>query len=63
MPDDFPTSVRFSKQLKADLKKWAKEQGCSVTWLVANLLERAVERRKEEAKHNREIENAARHTN
>jgi len=50
LSDDYPTSVRFSKQLKADLKRFAKEQGCSVTWLLNHIAEEWVEHKKQEGK-------------
>ena len=38
MSEPQPTSVRFSTTLKADLKKFAKAQGCSVTWLINKVM-------------------------
>jgi predicted HicB family RNase H-like nuclease len=37
---DLPTSIRLDPQLKKDLVKYAKAQGCSLMWLVADILTR-----------------------
>lgn len=47
-PDEFPTSVRLSRQLKADLVKYAKLDGFSLTGMVASILEKWTAWRKEQ---------------
>ena len=48
MDDEYPTSIRLTKQLKSDLVKLTRAQGCSLKWLVAHILEEWVKRKKEE---------------
>jgi predicted transcriptional regulator len=50
MPDLFATSVRLPAQLKADLVKIAKAQGCSITWLINDVLGKWVVWKKEQDK-------------
>jgi len=38
LPDNHPTSIRLDRSLKVELVKFAKAQGCSVTWLIADIL-------------------------
>jgi predicted DNA-binding ribbon-helix-helix protein len=38
MPSNFPTSIRLERRLKAALTKVAKAQGCSLTWLIHDIL-------------------------
>lgn len=48
MPEDHPTSIRLDKSLKAYLDKCAKAQGCSMTWLIADILKKWIDWRKRE---------------
>jgi hypothetical protein len=51
LADDYPTSIRLDKSLKAYLDKCAKAQGCSMTWLIADILRKWIDwRKREEAK-------------
>ena len=37
MPKDFPTSVRFTAEVKLGLMRAAKKQGTNITWLVQHI--------------------------
>jgi hypothetical protein len=50
LPEDYATSVRLPSSLKSDLRKTAKAQGCSVTWLVVHILEQWFAQKKAEQK-------------
>lgn len=38
MPDIFSTSIRLPSTIKAFLKRKAKSQGCSISWLIVDVL-------------------------
>ena len=50
MAEDFPTSVRLPKPVKADLKKFADLQGCAVSWLIVDIISKWIDWRKREDK-------------
>ena len=50
MAKDRPTSIRLSRELKADLIRYAKAQGCSLMWLVEYALNQYVLWRKAQEK-------------
>ena len=47
MAKGYPTSIRLTHELKADLVKYAKVQGTTVVWLVQHILEQWVEWKKQ----------------
>ena len=50
MSDDHATSIRIPKQLKGDLAKITKAQGCSMNWLIVDVLSKWVGWKKEQDK-------------
>ena len=50
VPADNPTSIRLDRDVKAYLKKVCKDQGCSMLWLVADILAKWVRWHREQAK-------------
>lgn len=48
MPEEHPISLRFPKQLKADLVKFAKAQGCSLNWLMNDIARKWIEWKKKQ---------------
>jgi hypothetical protein len=47
-PGEFPTSIRLSRQLKADLLRYAKLDGFSLTALITEILGKWAAWRKEQ---------------
>ena len=45
-PKSLPTSIRLEPALKATLVKQAKTQACSLTWLIADILQQWVKWKK-----------------
>ena len=45
-PKSLPTSIRLEPALKATLVEQAKTQACSLTWLIADILQQWVKWKK-----------------
>jgi hypothetical protein len=47
---DLPTSIRMKPESKVFLRKCAKAQGCSLMWLVDDIVEKWIAWKKEQDK-------------
>jgi predicted transcriptional regulator len=51
MNGDLPTSIRLDADLREYLMRHAERQGCSLTWLIRDVLRRWVEDRRKDEQH------------